>query len=42
MKKNILFLVVILAIVTGCATRGKHRNGKIRPGKAIPCPQKDC
>lgn len=36
-----LMLVLISSLATGCAS-SKKRNGKLKPGKAIPCPTKDC
>jgi len=41
--KKISVIILVIALGCGaCATHGKHKNGKIKPGKAIPCPQKDC
>jgi len=40
-RTKIICLVAILAIGVGCKATHK-RNGKIKPGKPIPCPVKDC
>lgn len=38
-----LLLLVFLAGVSSCASSSKSKKpGKIKPGKPIPCPQKDC
>jgi len=42
MKKTYIILLILALGCGACATHGKHKNGKIKPGKAIPCPQKDC
>lgn len=35
-----LFLTVFLS--DGCASSHSHKNKKLKPGKPIPCPHKDC
>lgn len=43
--KSIKSIVVILclAIVVSCASSAHtHKNKKLKPGKPIPCPLKDC
>ncbi|HRJ31166.1 MAG TPA: hypothetical protein PLV21_14525 [Cyclobacteriaceae bacterium] len=40
-KRIFPVLVVLLAIsLTDCASNKKHK--RLKPGKPIPCPQKDC
>jgi hypothetical protein len=38
--KKFIVLVVLLVLIGGCAAQKKHK--KLKPGKPIPCPLKDC
>jgi len=41
MRVNVLYLLLVLALAcTSCA--GTHKHKKLKPGKPIPCPVKDC
>ncbi|WP_255647313.1 hypothetical protein [Fulvivirga sedimenti] len=41
MKRQWIIIFLSLILAAGCASSNK-RPGKIKPGKPIPCPQKDC
>lgn len=38
----ILLFAALLMIGDGCASSRNHKNKKLKPGKPIPCPLKDC
>jgi hypothetical protein len=41
LKRISLVLIVLAAMLfTDCASQKKHK--RLKPGKPIPCPQKDC
>jgi len=40
--KSILSLLVACALVVSCHSSNHHHKKKLKPGKPIPCPQKDC
>lgn len=41
LKRISLVLVMLAALLfTDCASQKKHK--RLKPGKPIPCPQKDC
>ncbi len=37
-----ILLAIIIVIAEGCASTHKHKKKKLKPGKPIPCPLKDC
>src|SRR5690606_27708346 len=37
-----LIFMAVLFIADACTSTNHHRNKKLKPGKPIPCPQKDC
>jgi len=37
-----LILIAVLLVGEGCASSHHHKNKKLKPGKPIPCPLKDC
>jgi uncharacterized protein YcfL len=37
--KHWIGLLLVLVLIAGC---GSHKNKRLKPGKPIPCPQKDC
>jgi hypothetical protein len=39
-RKTIVF-VLALAVILSCGSHNKHKK-KLKPGKPIPCPTKDC
>jgi len=43
MKTKFLLKTMLLALVImfGCGS-SKKPHGKLKPGKPLPCPQKDC
>jgi len=38
--KRVFIFAMMLVIAVGCASQKNHK--KLKPGKPIPCPQKDC
>ena len=40
-QRKLLLLLLSVMLVGGCAS-SKPRNGKLKQGKPIPCPMKDC
>lgn len=42
-KLPILILsFALLVFADGCSSGKNHKHKKLKPGKPIPCPQKDC
>jgi predicted component of type VI protein secretion system len=40
LKAKLILAIFLMTVAAGCAS---HRpNKKLKPGKPIPCPQKDC
>jgi uncharacterized protein YceK len=39
MKKLVLLLALAMTVMSGCASK---KPKKLKPGKPIPCPVKDC
>ena len=42
MRKQIFWLVMVFALLAGACSTAKKPQKKLKPGKPIPCPQKDC
>ncbi len=40
MVKKLTLILVVVLLAGGCASN--KPNKKLKPGKPIPCPQKDC
>lgn len=40
-SKTIVFGLLLVFLLGACAS-GNKRNGTLKKGKPIPCPQKDC
>jgi len=40
MKRLLVFLLISSVLAFGCASNKKHK--RLKPGKPIPCPLKDC
>ena len=38
---RILLFILVVSVLGACAS-GQSRQGKLKKGKPIPCPQKDC
>jgi hypothetical protein len=38
--KKIITFILLMAMAMSCASQ--KSNKKLKPGKPIPCPQKDC
>ena len=38
----VFLLLAFLVLAEGCASSHSHKHKKLKPGKPIPCPQKDC
>lgn len=38
----ILLFAAVVLIADGCASTHNHKHKKLKPGKPIPCPLKDC
>jgi uncharacterized protein YceK len=41
-KKAIVLMVVVGLLMSNCASNRTHKHKKLKPGKPIPCPLKDC
>lgn len=39
---SVVLLALFLVLAEGCASSRGNTKKKLKPGKPIPCPQKDC
>lgn len=40
LKKTLILLIIV--VLTSCASHKHKPHKKLKPGKPIPCPLKDC
>jgi hypothetical protein len=41
-KRAIVLMMFVGLLLSSCASNNNHKHKKLKPGKPIPCPLKDC